>query len=655
MIAFLRGWVCMTGKIFINYRRGDDPGFTQALYQRLEDEFAAGDLFMDVEGHIKPGDDFVDVLNAQVAAADVLLTIIGPRWTELLAARAGDPDDFVTIEIKAALEQGKRVIPVLVGGADMPRVDALPQPIRQLARRNAVGLRPERFRADCQGLVTALKEHLAAAEKERVARTEAERQAAEAGRLEVEAQAAARARAAEERGRAQAAAGLSPDEIRKAEELASWDFVKERNDVQDLRDHLARFPGGTTERYALSKLDGLVWAGLGSVPNVAQVRAYLDEFPKGANAGVAKARIGELERGAAEARAAEERRAQETADWGAVAASTEPNQIAAFLSKWPTGQHAQAAKARLAELKRTPGTLRRGMLLGAGLMGVVVLVAGGAWWNYEKIRWRLSLRDASLKVLDRSAQQSLKSRDTFKECATCPEMVVVPAGEFTMGSPANEKDRTSGEGPQHRVVIATPFAISKYEVTFTRWDACAEAGACNHYRPDDQGWGRGTRPVINVSWFDATAYAEWLSAKTGQRYRLLTESEWEYAARAGSRDRYWFGDDETQLGDYAWYAENSGGKTQPVGTKKANAFGLYDVHGNVFQWVEDCNHKSYQGAPSDGSAWIAQCGDGRRVVRGGSWLSHPDELRAASRIGYLTGSVERYKYIGFRVGRTLAP
>src|SRR5262249_46783318 len=179
-----------TGKIFINYRRGDDPGYTQALYQRLEDEFAAADLFMDVEGHIKPGDDFVEALNSKVATADVLLTIIGPRWSELLAARADDPDDFVTIEIKAALDQGKRVIPVLVGGAGMPRADALPDTIRQLARRNAVGLRPERFRADCQGLVTALKEHLAAAEKERVARTEAERHAAEAARLEAEAQAA---------------------------------------------------------------------------------------------------------------------------------------------------------------------------------------------------------------------------------------------------------------------------------------------------------------------------------------------------------------------------------------------------------------------------------------------------------------------------------
>src|SRR5262245_9003882 len=152
----------MPGRIFINYRRGDDPGFTQALYQRLEDEFAAGNVFMDVEGHIKPGDDFIEVMNSQVAGADVVLTIIGPRWVELITARAGDPNDFVAMEIKAALDHGKRVIPVLVGGATMPRADAVPESIRRLARRNAVGLRPECFRADCQRLVTALKEHLAA-------------------------------------------------------------------------------------------------------------------------------------------------------------------------------------------------------------------------------------------------------------------------------------------------------------------------------------------------------------------------------------------------------------------------------------------------------------------------------------------------------------
>jgi hypothetical protein len=245
----------MAGKIFVNYRRGDDPGFTQALYQRLEDEFTADDLFMDVEGHIKPGDDFVTVLNTQVAAADVVLAVIGPRWSELLAARANDPDDFVAIEIKAALGNNKRVIPVLVGGASMPRTDLLPEAIKPLARRNAVGLRPERFKADCQGLITALKEQLAAAETERAARSEAERAAAEAARLEAEAQAAARAQAAEERRRTQAAEGLSEEAIRTAQELANWEFVKDRSDVQDLRDHLARFPTGTTERYALAKLD----------------------------------------------------------------------------------------------------------------------------------------------------------------------------------------------------------------------------------------------------------------------------------------------------------------------------------------------------------------------------------------------------------------
>jgi hypothetical protein len=154
------------GKIFINYRRGSDAGFAQALYQHLESEFAVDDLFMDVEGHVHPGEDFVEVLNAQVAACDVFLAVIGPRWTRLLTARKGDPRDFVAIEIEAAIDQEKHVIPVLVDGASMPPTDKLPEKIRPLAGRNAIGLRPERFKADCQSLVAALKEHLAAAEKE---------------------------------------------------------------------------------------------------------------------------------------------------------------------------------------------------------------------------------------------------------------------------------------------------------------------------------------------------------------------------------------------------------------------------------------------------------------------------------------------------------
>ncbi len=168
----------MVRKIFISYRREDDPGFTHALRERLESELPANDLFMDAD--IEAGHDFVAVLNRAVAACDVLLAVIGPRWSELLAARGGDLDDFVVIEIKAALDQGKRVIPVLVGAAAMPRADTLPVSIRALARLQAVILRPDRFRNDCHSLVTALKEHLASVERAPAARAEAERTAAEA-------------------------------------------------------------------------------------------------------------------------------------------------------------------------------------------------------------------------------------------------------------------------------------------------------------------------------------------------------------------------------------------------------------------------------------------------------------------------------------------
>jgi formylglycine-generating enzyme required for sulfatase activity len=640
----------MGGKIFINYRRNDDPGFTQALYQRLEDDFASEDLFMDVEGQIRPGDDFVEVLNAKVSAADVMLVVIGPRWADLFAAHQGGRDDFVVIEIKAALDRGKRVIPVLVGGADMPRVDALPEGIRPLVRRNAVGLRPERFRGDCQGLVTALKESLAAAEKERAARTEAERKAAEAARREAEAQAAARVNAAEARGRVQAAAGLSAEEIRKAEELASWDFVKDRNDIQDLRDHLARFPAGTTDRYALAKLDGLVWAGLGSTPAIDQLRTYLSEFPKGAHAGAAQARIAALESEAAEARAAEQQRAQETAEWGAVAASADRAAIEAFVKQWPNGQHTAAARARIAELRRGAGGLRRGILLGAVATGALAALIVGGWIVYQRARLLPMFWDVSTSALPAQTEQALKPGGTFKECASCPEMVVVPAGSFMMGSPEKELGRYGDEGPQRRVTIATPFAIGKFEITFDEWDACVAHSGCKQ-EPDDSSWGRGKRPVINVSWNEAKEYVAWVAKLTGKPYRLLSEAEWEYAARAGNPGRFSFGDDEAKLGEYAWYVSNSK-TTQPVGTKKANAFGLHDMHGNVWEWVEDCYKDSYKGVPTNGSAWLTGDCD-RRVVRGGSWVSSPQYLRSAFR--FRLTAVVRNSIVGFRVGRTLTP
>jgi formylglycine-generating enzyme required for sulfatase activity len=160
-------------------------------------------------------------------------------------------------------------------------------------------------------------------------------------------------------------------------------------------------------------------------------------------------------------------------------------------------------------------------------------------------------------------------------------------------------------------------------------------------------------PATSVSLDDAQQYVAWLSRLTGQRYRLLSEAEWEYAARAGSTTAYSFGDDPATLGDYAWYHDNSKGKAHPVGLKKPNAWGLYDMHGNVWQWVEDCYHEHYTGAPEDGSAWIEGADCGSRVVRGGSWDYPPQGLRSAVRTGF--DSVVRYDGLGFRVGRTLAP
>ena len=365
------------GKIFINYRRGDDPGFTTALYMRLEEEFGADRLFMDVEGHIKPGDDFVEVLGAQVAQCDVLLTIIGPRWADLLSARAGDKDDFVAIEIKAALDQGKRVIPVLVGGAGFPRAEILPEAIRALAHKHAIGLRPDRFRSDCQGLTHALKEAFVAAEAERAARTEAERRAAEAARTKREAEEAARAAELERAAKARAQAGLSPDEIRKAEELANWDFIKDSANPDEFRDHLARFHDGATERYARKKLEGLLWALPATRSSIESLRKFIEEFPKGDHAGEAQAALSALEAAAEAAREAEQRKRAETEAWAKVAASTLIADFEAFLKQWPDGAHAKDAGARVKQLRGGRFTRRavlKGFRIGAGVIVTAIVV-----------------------------------------------------------------------------------------------------------------------------------------------------------------------------------------------------------------------------------------------------------------------------------------
>jgi formylglycine-generating enzyme required for sulfatase activity len=294
------------------------------------------------------------------------------------------------------------------------------------------------------------------------------------------------------------------------------------------------------------------------------------------------------------------------------------------------------------------------------ILGLVVGVTNEAYvrelmnWDWTTRPYRVANFDPY--VLTPEAERALKPLASFRECAKdCPEMIVVPAGSFKMGSPATEKGHYVDEGPEHRVVFANPVAVSKFPVTFTDWDACVSAGGCPQGgRADDVGWGRGTRPVIFVSWDDAQEYVAWLSRMTGKPYRLLSEAEWEYSARAGSTTAFLWGEEAGKNNANCNGCGNQwdNRQTSPVGSFKPNAFGLHDTVGNVWQWVQDCYHNDYSAAPADGSAWIS--GDcSFRVVRGGSWSGNPLDLRSANR--GRDPSDSRDNDVGFRVGRTLLP
>jgi formylglycine-generating enzyme required for sulfatase activity len=297
-----------------------------------------------------------------------------------------------------------------------------------------------------------------------------------------------------------------------------------------------------------------------------------------------------------------------------------------------------------------------------GLVGWINVILGLVGWINpsfikEQWLWWTSERWFSY-ALKPAPELALKPADTFRECAPrqqnadyCPDMVVVPAGTFKMGWPQTG----------HPVKIAKRFAVSKYELTFAEWDACVAGGGCGGYQPPNMGWGGGEQPVINVKWDEAQQYVAWLSKMTGKTYRLLTEAEYEYAARAGKTTEYPWGDDvgKNNANCDGCLSKRDNQQTAPVGsftangfvgTFPANAFGLYDMVGNVWEWVEDCDHDSYNGAPTDGSAWTSgNCSN--RVLRGGSWHYTPGYLRSAIR-GRISADNRGYD-LGFRVARTL--
>ena len=257
-----------------------------------------------------------------------------------------------------------------------------------------------------------------------------------------------------------------------------------------------------------------------------------------------------------------------------------------------------------------------------------------------------------------------RSAESFRDCPSCPQMLRVEPGQFKMGLLPRRRDILLDLVGLRRlqeptVTIAAPFAIGRYEVTFEEWDACVTDGGCGGYRPADEGWGRGARPVIHVSWLDAQAYVNWLSAKSAAPYRLLTEAEWEYAARAGSSAIYPWGN--TASHEAANYGEDACCKgrvigrdtffnTAPVGQFPPNGFGLHDMIGNVYEWVEDCYAHPAGGAPVDGSA-LKVDGCSHHVLRGAAWYSDPGRIASGYR-AYQTPD-RRDLVIGFRVAKTL--
>jgi formylglycine-generating enzyme required for sulfatase activity len=284
----------------------------------------------------------------------------------------------------------------------------------------------------------------------------------------------------------------------------------------------------------------------------------------------------------------------------------------------------------------------------------------------DRIGWfrALALLASSLGIAAAHAQD-YKPGDTFRDCDTCPEMVVVPSGSFDMRTAPWGPGHPHNEGYFYTVKFDEPFAIGKYEVTFDEWDACVADGHCESV--DDDDWGRGRRPVINVSFSQAMHYARWLSKKTHQSYRIPANSEWEYAARAGMGMNRFFGIDPKDVCQYGNVYDQSSARefefewkpvpcddghtvTAPVGSYKPNAFGLYDVIGNVFEWTEDCASPTWRGAPGNGKPWVdGDCS--LRGYRGASWVTNdPYYLIESSRFKYM-GAHDND--LGFRVVRDI--
>lgn len=443
-----------------------------------------------------------------------------------------------------------------------------------------------------------------------------------------------------------------------AAETARWQAALEADTAYAYRLFLTDFPDSMHREKALlhlARLDTKAWEAARAEGGRAAIEAYLAGFPGGAHETDARIALNEI-RLAEEAaeRARQQELQRETAAWERVRATRTLAAVNAYLADWPAGVHADQARQLRAELALESNEARA--FEAARKMNTIDSYRGyiAAFPQGRRVA------DA-LEAIDKL---TLRPGTVFRDCLSCPAMAVVPAGSFWQGTDASAPGALRKETPRRMVSFAGPFAVGVFEVSFAQWDECTADGGCTT-RPVDNGWGRGDRPVIMVSWNDAQEYTAWLSGKTGQAYSLPSESQWEYAARAGEESE-WLGGDPARVCEFGNVAGAETGfgwqhdacsdpavaETLPTGTLQPNAFGVHDVIGNVAEWTLDCLNLSYLDAPADGSAW-GQGICGSRMTRGGSWFTGTREIRLPARFNLKTG--DRNDFTGFRVVRTVEP
>ena len=441
-----------------------------------------------------------------------------------------------------------------------------------------------------------------------------------------------------------------------AEELERWQGALEADTVLGYRRFIDDYPQSIYRTQAETQLDILdekAWEELSAEDSVPAYEDYLEVFPDGIHQAEALQRIEAIQQ--AEAKKERERLEREKQDNLAWETASSERTIAAFdqyISDWPAGMHIEEA-TRIRRLLKDQSDDDKAFQTALKLN------------NKEAFQAYIDAFPKGVNVtsaLQHIDDLTLRPGKTFRDCADCPEMMVIPAAAYWQGSEDDSALALSMEKPRRLVTIDEPFATGVHEITMAQWDVCFQDKGCTS-QPGDNGWGRANRPVIMVSWNDAEEYAHWLSEKTGQTYRLPTESEWEYFARAG-QESDWpsghpsivceFGNVAGAETGFRWQHEacqdGTALGTTPVGSFRANKFGLYDTIGNVSEWTADCMNLSYIDAPVDGSAWgRGICSS--HMTRGGSWITGSKEIRLPARFNLKNG--DRNDFTGFRVVRTI--